>query len=281
YTDLLAYKQENCVEILNPLSNDLNVMRQTLIFSGLEAISLNINFQNANLRLFEYGRCYKLTGKPGEGLKPYGEDMRFAIFSTGNRDANSWAVKERKSDFYELKAYAEAFITKLGVDVEQFSVEPLEDNDLFSGGVALKRNGKTIVETGVVSEDVLRKFDIKQEVFASEIYWSELIKLVDKPARFKELPKQFKIRRDLALLINEDVKFEEIKKIAFQTEKQLLTEVGLFDYYKGKGVPDGKKSYGVCFYLIDEQKTLTDKVIDKTMNKLIQRYQKEFNAELR
>ncbi|MBN2486133.1 MAG: phenylalanine--tRNA ligase subunit beta [Bacteroidales bacterium] len=284
YNNLKSYPAENCVAMLNPLSSDLGVLRQTILFSGLEAIVHNINRQNQNLRLFEYGKCYKHTGKsnPEYSLAGYAEDRRIAIFLTGDKTDPSWAAADARVSFFQLKAYCEKIIEKAGVSLESLKIEPLENkDDIFGGGLVYKNGNKILMEAGTVNPKLLKGFDIAQEVFFAEIYWDEVLKLYNNTVAFREMPKFPEVRRDLALLIDDAVNFSDIERIARQTEKNLLKKVGLFDFYKGKGIADGKKSYGVCFYLQDEAKTLTDNEIDRIMGKISDRLQKELNATLR
>lgn len=284
YSDLKTWQGDNSVEILNPLSSDLGVMRQTLLFNGLEAIQYNINRQNSNLQLFEYGRCYKATGKenPNYPLAGYTEERRFGLFFTGNIVESSWQEEDKKAGFFRLKAYCENLLEKLGIDFENLTSASLEDkDDVYSGGLIFKDKNVELFEIATVHPSLLKKFDIEQEVVFAEIRWDQLVKRLNSEMRFKEIPKFPVVRRDLALLLDEAVEFGEIEKAARQVEKNLLKRVNLFDYYKGKGVPEGKKSYAVGFYIQDETKTLTDKVIDRIMSKITERLIKDFNAELR
>ena len=284
YSELKTYPSDKCVQVLNPLSSDLDVMRQTLLFNGLEAISYNLNRQNANLRLFEYGRCYSLSGKENTEnlLKKYHEERRLSIFLTGNKNEPSWSLEDKKVSFFNLKAYCEKVIDKVAGTLPNVSITSLEGvDDIFSGGLKYSLNNNTLLEIGIVSPLLTKQFDIEQEVLLAEFRWDELLKLSGKSIQFKETSKFPEVRRDLALLINEEVAFSEIEALAVKTEKKLLKHVNLFDFFKGKGIADGKKSYGVSFYLQDDGKTLTDKEIDRIMGKLSDRLSKELGAELR
>lgn len=284
YTDLKTWPAENSVEMLNPLSSDLGVMRQTLLFNGLEAIQYNINRQNANLQLFEYGRCYKNTGKdnPNYPLAAYNEERRFGLFFTGNIVESSWQEEDKKAGFFRLKAYCENLFEKLGIDSDSLKISGLEDkDDVYAGGLAYKDKNTKLLEIATIHPAILKKFDIDQEVVFAELRWDELLKRLNSEMKFKEMSKFPAVRRDLALLIDEGVEFAEIAVIAQQVEKKLLKKVNLFDYYKGKGIPDGKKSYAVSFYIQDETKTLTDKEIDRIMGKITQRLKTDLKAELR
>jgi phenylalanyl-tRNA synthetase beta chain len=284
YTELNSYPVQKCVKVLNPLSSDLDVMRQTLLFNGLEAIAYNINRQNSNLRLFEYGKCYNLSDnqKEGKGLSKFDEERRYGIFLTGNKSEPSWSAADEKVSFFQLKAYCDKLIEKVLGNADGISAESLEGkSDVFSGGLGLFQNNKLLIEIGTVAPQLLKKFDIEQEVYFAEIRWDELLKRSGKPVRFKEMPKFPEVRRDLALLIDEKVELSEIIALSLKTEKKLLKRINLFDFFKGKGIPKGKKSYGVSFYLQDEGKTLTDKEIDRIMGKLSTRLTSELGAELR
>lgn len=284
YTDLKTWPGANSVEILNPLSSDLGIMRQTLLFNGLEAIQYNINRQNANLQLFEYGRCYKYTGKdnPNYPLAAFKEERRFGLFFTGNIVESSWQEEDRKAGFFRLKAYCENLLEKLGIDSEALKVTGLEEkDDVYAGGLVYKDKNTELFEIAAVHPAILKKFDIEQEVVFAEIRWDELLKRLNSEMKFKEMPKFQAVRRDLALLIDEGVEFGEIEQIARQVEKKLLTRINLFDYYKGKGIPEGKKSYAVSFFIQDVTKTLTDKEIDRIMGKITSRLQNDLKAELR
>jgi phenylalanyl-tRNA synthetase beta chain len=270
--------------MLNPLSSDLNTLRQTLLFNGLEAIEYNSNRQNPNLRLFEYGRCYRKSEKSNEHypLAAYLEDKRLAIYLTGNKSEPSWTVPEEKVSYFHLKAYCEVIFDKLGINKDSLRISSLEDQeDIFTDGIAYYAGKKLVLELGSVNKQLLKKFDIEQEVFCAEFRWDRLIKMANHSISFKELPKFPEVRRDLALLIEQKITFQEIITIVKQVEKKIVKKVDLFDFYQGKGIPEGKKSYGVSFYLQNEEKTLTDKEIDSIMKKISDKLTKELNAELR
>ncbi len=284
YASLKTYPADRCVKILNPLSSDLDVMRQTLLIHGLEAIHYNINRQNGNLRFFEFGRCYALSAKTenSNALKKYFEEQRLAIYITGNKTEPSWFAPDQKASFYTLKAICEKIIEKMIGQNFAYQVSPLEEKeDLFQGGLHYTVNNKTLIEVGTVSPLLTRQLDIDQEVHFAEIRWDALLKLSGNSIQFKEMPRYPEVRRDLALLIDERISFAEIKNLALQTEKKLLKRVNLFDFYQGKNIPQGKKSYGVTFYLQDEQKTLTDTEIERIMQKIAEKMSIELGAELR
>lgn len=265
-------KEEFNVMMLNPLSNDLSAMRQSLLFSGLEAVSYNINRRSSDLKLFEFGKSYH---KMPSG---YDEIKHLTIFVTGNRLMESWATADKPSDFFLFKGYINAILSRLGI--EKTSTQPLE-NDVFSEGIALTVGKESLVEFGTVKKSILKHFDIKQEVLFADFNWGEVLKLLSTKIKFVEIPKYPEVRRDLALLIDTNVQFEQIYSIAKQTEKSLLKDVNLFDVYEGDKLPEGKKSYAVSFTIQDTSKTLTDTQIDKIMSKLQQNFEKEVGATLR
>lgn len=284
YNELESYKREACVQALNPLSSDLDVMRQTLLFNGLEAISYNINRQNSNLRLFEYGRCYSLSANPKEGdiLNKYIEERKLGVFLTGNKCEPSWSAADEKVNIFQLKAYCEQIAGKITGNVSAFKVKEIKGkDDVYLGGLSYSLNKKEVFEIAMVSPKILKQFDIEQEVIFASFNWDVLLKMSGKTPQLQEIPKFPEVRRDLALLLDEEVSFAEIENLAKQTEKKLLKRVSLFDFFKGKGIPEGKKSYGVSFYMQNTEKTLTDKEIDKIMGKFSHRLTKELGAELR
>ncbi len=274
-------KSEENVKILNPLSLDLDAMRQTLLFGGLEAICRNINYQNADIRLFEFGNIYKFSESfTKTPLPKYFEEKRLALFLSGNKSQESWNLKVEPTTFFELKSYVEAVLKRLGFNLGDFTQEEIQ-NDQFSTGLVYQLNGKEAVTFGYVHPKLLNKFDIEAEVFYADIAWDLLLAKKPNAMRYQEIPKFPKVRRDLALLVDNTLRFAELKKKALATEKKLLKEVGLFDVYEGQGIPDGKRSYALNFILQDESKTLTDKQIDKIMNKMISVFEREFGAQLR
>lgn len=285
YDGLESYKSENLVRLINPLSNDLNVMRQTLLFGGLESIAHNINHKNSDLRFFEFGNCYyfdESRRNPEQVLSPYSEDLHMGIWLTGKRVSNSWAHADEQTSFYELKADVENILVRVGMDLHKLTIEK-SDEDIFSSSIVYKtQGGKTIVKAGIVAKKLLKKLDISQEVVFADINWNLLMKAVKSfKVSFREISKYPAVRRDLALLLDSSVKFEDIRKAAFETERKLLKEVALFDVYEGKNLEAGKKSYAMYFILQDENNTLTDKQIEKVMSRLIDNLQTKFNAKLR
>ncbi|RIJ46660.1 phenylalanine--tRNA ligase subunit beta [Maribellus luteus] len=283
YADLRDFNAEKTVMILNPLSADLNGMRQTLLFGGLEAIAYNANRQNKNLRFYEFGNCYfyKGTQLKDQPANNYWEENHLGMFVTGNKEAENWTGKEQTTSFYELKTYAENILKRLGLLNRNLDVKDAE-SELFSDGLTYSYNNKTVLELGVVARPFLKKFDIDQPVYYADFNWDNVFSAHKKhTVLFEELSKFPAVRRDLALLIDKSVKFDQIKQMAEKTERQLLQQVDLFDVYEGKGVPEGKKSYAVSFILRDNNKTLNDKLIDKTMQRLIAAFGRELGASLR
>jgi len=279
------FKPENCVKIMNPLSTDLNVMRQTLLFGGLESIEHNIKRKNTNLRFFEFGNVYTFDSERKNADNPmtaYHEDNHLALWLTGKRVEGSWAHPDEDTTFYELEAYVENILRRIGVQ-PGMTVRKRSDNDIFSTGMTIEnRGGKKLVEMGVLGKKLLKAADIATPVYYAEMSWTALMKVVRKnKVLYSEISKYPAVSRDLALLLDNGVEFAAIEEIARQTEKKLLKRVELFDVYEGKNLPDGKKSYAVNFILQDETKTLNDKQIDAIMNKLIINLKNKLGAELR
>ena len=285
YKDLNRYTEETTVKILNPLSADLGVMRQTLLFGGLESIVRNANRKNSNLRFFEFGNCYHYDESKKEAdklIKAYTQDQHLGLWITGKRVENSWAHPNEDASFYELKAYVENILVRLGLSLQAVTLVKGENN-IFEDSISIvTKAGKIIAELGIVAYKLTKNMGITNEVFFADIYWDNLLKAVKKHVvEYKEISKYPAVSRDLALLVEKTVEFEQIKEIAYSTEKKLLKAVELFDVYEGKNLPEGKKSYAVNFILQDEQKTLNDKQIDSIMKKLIDNLTKRLNAELR
>ena len=269
-SDLL--KEEHNVTMLNPLSSDLATMRQSLLFSGLEAISYNINRKNTDLKLFEFGKSYH------NYPSGYEEKKHLTLFLTGNRNQETWTSGQKHTDFFLFKGYVTAVLERLGIQKTQN--QPLT-TDVYSEGIAISLGKDTIVEIGVVKKSILKHFGIKQEVFFADFNWAAILKLISNKVKFIEIPKYPEVRRDLALLLDQAVTYESIYTIAKQTEKSLLKNVDLFDVYEGQNLPEGKKSYALSFSIQDSSKTLTDEQIDKIMSKLQKNFETELGAVLR
>jgi phenylalanyl-tRNA synthetase beta chain len=272
--------------LMNPLSADLNCMRQTLLFGGLENISYNINRKNPNLAFYEFGNCYYYNGKAEQTaenpLKPYSEDYHLGMWLTGMKSEQNWAQAQQKASFYTLRAYVNNIFKRLGIKQEKTKVVEYSD-DLLSYGLQITTsNGKVLVTLGIVSKDLCKKMDISQEVEYADVNWTALMgEMKNHNVTYHDIPKYPEVKRDLALLIDKKTTFAEIEKIARDTEKKLLKEVYLFDVYEGKTLDFGKKSYAVSFILQDEEKTLTDSQIDGIMNKLIKNFETKLEAKIR
>ena len=285
YDGLQTYKSENLVRLMNPLSSDLNVMRQSLLFGGLEVVRHNVNRRNANLRLFEFGNCYYFNeGKrnPEKVLAAYSEDQRLGLWVTGKRVEGSWAHADEASSFYELKAYVMNILVRIGLPMGGLLIENGE-NDIFAKSIVVKdRNGKVYLELGLVKKALLAAFDIEQEVYYADLNWTLLTsKVRGAKVSFKEISKFPAVSRDLALLVDKQVTFAQIEKVCFAADKKLLKKVELFDVYEGKNLEAGKKSYAINLTLQDEEKTMNDKQTDNVMQKIVQSLEKQLDAKLR
>jgi phenylalanyl-tRNA synthetase beta chain len=261
------------VAMLNPLSNDLKVMRQSLLFSGLESVSYNINRKNSSLKFYEFGKTYHKYNEK------YQEDKHLTLFVTGNRTSESWSGTSKVSDFFYLKGIITNILGRLGIDMLKTS--PTKQ-DVFSEGISLSLGKMKLVEFGVLKRGLLKEFGIKQEVLFADFNWDTILKITgNKKIKVADLPKFPAVKRDLALLLDVKTEFKEIYNLAFKSEKSLLKEVDLFDVYEGDKLPEGKKSYAVSFLIQDETKTLADKQIEKIMEKLQQTFEKNLDAVLR
>jgi len=285
YNELPTYPADNLVMLLNPLSADLNAMRQTLLFGGLESIAHNANRKNADLKFFEFGNCYYFNAEKKNAekvLAPYSEDYHLGMWVTGKKVSGSWAHADENSSVYELKAYVENVLLRLGLNPQNLVIGNLAD-DVFASALSVNtRGGKRLAVFGVVTKKLLKAFDIYNEVYYAYLNWKELMKAIKSvKVSYTELSKFPAVKRDLALFIDRSVTFAEIEKIAYDTEKKLLKEVSLFDVYEGKNLDAGKKSYAVSFLLQDENQTLNDKTIDKVMSKLIKNLEDKLGARLR
>ena len=288
YNDLTAYPKDRAVKLLNPLSSDLNVLRQTLLFGGLESIAHNANRKNANLRFFEFGNCYYKNPdttdeqKAADTLAAYSEDLHLGLWLTGKRVEASWAHPEEPSSVYELKAYVGHILTRLGAPVGKLK-QQAGANDIFAKSLALvDNNGTVVLEFGLVKKALTAAFDISAEVYFADINWTLLMKKTKKHSvSFTEISKFPAVSRDLALLVDKSVEFARIEQIAFAADRKFLKKVTLFDVYEGKNLEAGKKSYAVNFLLQDETKTMNDKQTDAVMAKIIASLEKQLGAKLR
>jgi phenylalanyl-tRNA synthetase beta chain len=258
-------KEEFNVMMLNPLSNDLSAMRQSLLFSGLEAVSYNINRRNADLKLFEFGKSYH---KMPSG---YDENKHLTLFVSGNRQNEMWTNSQKPSDFFLFKGYVETIFSRLSL--QKTKTLPAV-SDVFGEGIAFAIGNDVLVEMGTIKKSILKHFDIKQTVYYADFNWNLILKLISNKIKFQDIPKYPEVRRDLSLLLDRNVTFDSLYAVASQTEKSLLKEISLFDVYEGKNLPEGKKSYALSFHIQDTTKTLTDDQIDKIMNKLKLNFEK-------
>ena len=265
-------REEFNVLIINPLSNDLSAMRQSLLFSGLEAVSFNINRRNSDLKLFEFGKTYH---KLPSG---FDEPKHLTLFTTGNRLQESWTNPQKPSDFFLFKGYVNTILSRLGISKTQY--KPVT-SDVFAEGIAIGAGTEILVEFGTVKKTILKHFDIKQEVFYADFNWNAILKSLSNKIKFTEISKYPEVRRDLALLVDEKVAFDDVYNIARQSEKSLLKDITLFDVYVGANLPEGKKSYAVSFTIQDDSKTLTDTQIEKIMSKLQSNFETQLGAQLR
>jgi len=278
-----TYKAENSVELFNPLSNDLNVMRQTLIFGGLEAINRNINRKLNNLRLYEFGSTYYLNDNNNKTglIDKFTEEQHLALFTSGKVEEKGWHSAGSETDLYYTRAIANNTLKLIGIKPEEIKVEKIS-NDLIAEGFEYIFRNKKIMETGRVAKSTLDSFDIKQDVYYVDFNWGIVLGFLKKQKiEYQDIPKYPEVRRDLALLLGSDTDYAEIEKIAYQTERKFLKRVSLFDIYQGDKIEKGMKSYAVCFILQNEDKTMTDKEIDKIMNKLIRAFESQLDAVIR
>ena len=285
YDKLTTYPADHCVMLMNPLSADLNCMRQTLLFGGLESVEHNMKRKNGNIRFYEFGNCYdynKANKKEDQILSEFSEDYRLALWLCGNRVENNWAHPNEKSSVYELKAYVENILVRLGVNLKKVIFGNLT-NDIYDAALSITtQSGKQLGTMGIVSHKICKAMDIDTEVYFAEFSWNALMKETKKnKVTYTDLSKFPAVKRDLALLLDKAVQFAEIQKIAQESERKLLKDVTLFDVYEGKNLPAGKKSYAVSFYLQDETKTLNDKQIDAIMKKIQTNLEQKLGAQLR
>ena len=283
YSKLKTFPEEKCVRIMNPLSSDLNVMRQTLILNGLEVIAYNINRQINNIKTFEYGSVYSFNPEmDGKTLDSYEEHTCYAMFMSGQPE-KSWRVDPGKGNYFQLKGYLELLLKRFGCDIYSLETDAAPA-DLFSEGLTYMLPGsrQPLAVMGTISPARLKQFGIKQPVFAAEINWPAFFTLIKRnKIKYTELPKFPEVRRDLALLLDESVNYADLRKSALRVGKKLLKQVGLFDVYRGDKIAEGKKQYAMSFVLQDLEKTLTDNDVERVMSKLLSTFQNEFGATLR
>lgn len=283
YADCKTYPLDHCARIINPLSSDLSVMRQTLLFGGLEVIGYNINRQQSYMKLYEVGNVYFFDPANPEGvgsLRSYREHLNLGMFITGESQ-KLWDNEARKSTFFELKGYLEMALRRFGIDLYNFECGAAP-SDLFAEGVEYAMQGKPLAYIGLVSQRLLKKFGIRQPVYAAEMNWETFFSLVKRnQVKYKELPKFPEVRRDLALLFDQGTSYAEIRRVALNTDKKCIKQVNLFDVYTGSGVPAGKKQYALSFTLQDPDQTLAEAYLENLMSRLLKAFQDKFGAELR
>ena len=284
YENLESYKAANCVKIMNPLSADLNVMRQTLLFNMLEAMSLNINHKNGDLKLYEFGNCYFYNAEKATEEQPlaaYSEEYRLAMAVTGVATPQSWDVKPLKASFFTLRAMAEKLLRRFGLEIYTLKCESLK-SDLYGEALEFQLNGKRLLEIGVVSPKMRKMLDIKQEIYFMELNFDLLVKSTKKHRiQAEELSKFPEVKRDLAWLVDKEVSFAQLREVALQTERKLLKSVSLFDVYEGEKLPEGKKSYALSFVLEDKTRTLDEKSIERVMSNLQRQFEQKCGANVR
>ncbi|KAA6328881.1 Phenylalanine--tRNA ligase beta subunit [termite gut metagenome] len=285
YDDLESFPPSKLVMLLNPLSNDLNSMRQTLLFGGLESIAYNVNHRNADLKFFEFGNCYYFSQErktPEKELAAYSEEYHLGMWLTGKKVSGSWAHADENSSIYELKAYVENIFTRMGLPLQHLVMGNVS-SDTYSVALSVNtKGGKCVGTFGIVAKKHLKAFDIDNDVYYAELNWKELMRAIrSAKTGYKELSKFPAVKRDLALLVDKHIQFAEIEQVAYDTEKKLLREVSLFDVYEGKNLEDGKKSYAISLVLQDETQTLTEAVIDKITTKFIKNLEDKLGAKQR
>ena len=281
-----VYPLDNCVKLLNPLSNDLGVLRQTLLYGGLESIAHNINHKAANLRFYEFGNVYSFDPSVNSDeklLAPYTEYTSLGLWMSGMNHEPNWTGKECKLSVYDLKAMVGNILSRMGLDEKEIATEQVAGNEIYSVMLTFKhKSGKYLGELGIIKPAIRKKFDIDQDVFFDQFNWNALVKMtLKKSVTFTDLPKTQPVKRDLALLVDKGVSFAQIEQVVRQSERKLLRNVTLFDVYEGKNLVAGKKSYAISMTLQDDEKTLQDKQIDAAMNKIIANLQKQLDAKLR
>lgn len=284
YSSLSTYPESRCVRLLNPLSADLSVMRQTLLFGGLESIAYNRNRQNSDIMFYEFGNCNYFDADKkveGENLKEYSEEMHLGLWLSGNSISTSWASADEKASVYQLKAYVENILSRLGIVSAKYSYTQFSD-DIYSAGLSIQTHSRTIGTLGIVNKRLLKNQDINTEVYFAELNWNAILKEIKKHTiTASEISKFPAVKRDLALLVDNTILFSQIEQVVTKTERKFLKQVSLFDVYEGKNLPAGKKSYAVNFILQDNEKTLADKQIDSIMKNIQTALEKELGAQLR
>jgi len=283
YKERRDYPLERSVMLHNPLSSDLNSLRQSMVFGGLETISYNINRKNPDLKLYEFGNCYFFdkTASRNEPLTPYTENEHLALYITGRKQEQTWNAQEEQTSFYYLKSFVENILERLGLNSNKLDMEKA-DAELFSDGVTYSMNGDPVVDLGIISRTFLSQFEIEQDVFFADFHWNTVLKMIEHyKITYAELPKFPEVKRDLALLLDKNIQYKQVKEVALQTEKQILKKVSLFDVFEDEKIGKEKKSYAVSFILQDEKRTLTEKQIEQVMSRLIKAFETKLGAKIR
>jgi phenylalanyl-tRNA synthetase beta chain len=285
YAECQTYPEAHCVHIMNPLSSDLNVMRQTLLFGGMESVARNINHKNQNLRLYEFGNVYHYDGTVSQdekALAPYTERTMLGLWMTGNNHGDSWADKARRVTVYDLKSDLENVLINMGINLADLTLEQTGD-DTVDPSLTYRCHGDKVLATlGVVTEGVRKATDVDQEVFYAQVDWKLACRLAAKrDIKYHDLPKTLPVRRDLALLVDREVTYDDIRRVVLGCDRKLLRSVGLFDVYESNKLAAGKKSYAISITLQDDQKTLQDKQIDAVMQRVIKALESQLGAQLR
>lgn len=284
YENLESYKAENAVKLLNPLSADLNVMRMSLVFGALEATSYNLNRQNDDIRLYEFGNCWTKGLKKSDNkanLAEYDFENHLMLTVCGNVNRHNWTTPVRSGDFYYIKTFVFNILERLGYNIDSLIVDETQKKDIFAYGLEIKSGRETLAETGCISRKLSKIFDIEKEVFYAEINWSKVFALMPKEIKFKPVSKFPEVKRDFALLLDENIKFSDIKRLAMKAEKQYLKEVTIFDVYKDAKLGKGKKSYAVTFVFQNNEATFTDAQINDAMDRIRSAFENEAGAQIR
>ena len=286
YADCEQYPADHCVKLLNPLSNDLNVMRQTLLFGGLESVSHNVNRKMESLMMYEFGNVYffnpSAESTAEKPLAPYTEQSRLALWITGNLRQGGWQREAVEATFYDMRAYVGNILARLGVNMRELKFEVAAEPIYAASMLITTRSGKRIGSLGLLAKGLLKRFDLKQPVVYAELDWGELMKMASRAkVAFTPIPRTMPVKRDLALLIDATVSMAQVEQAVREAERKLLREVSLFDVYEGDKLPEGKKSYAITMTLQDDERTLNDKQIEAVMNKIVANLRKRVGAELR
>lgn len=283
YYSKYGYKTENNIPILNPLSGELNALRQDLVFGLLESLKRNINHKNTDIKLFEFGKHYSINDNKEIKVSKVKEKSHLSLLACGNSTNENWKHKSASIDFYFVKSIVHALFNRLGIPMQELKPSEVKHEGVYSQALVYKnRAGQIIMSIGKLTRTILKDFDLSQDVFYADIDWDLVISLSSEgKISMSEISKFPAVRRDLALLVNKDITFSEIEDIVFKTGGNLVQSCSLFDVYEGKGIEDGKKSYAISCILQNKENTLTDKIIDKTMNKIQNTLERNLDAQLR